>query len=385
MTHVQRTARSGLSGSRIAAILIKELIQMRRDRLTFAMIVGIPILQLTLFGFAINNDPKHLPTALHVHDHSAYSRAIVSALENSGYFDLRHDNRSDATGDAQLLRGEVAFVITIPNGFTKALLRGERPQLLVEADASDPSAAINAIAALPQVLTSALRHQHLHPAGITVDQPLVDLVIHRRFNPEGITQYNIVPGLLGVILTMTMVMMTAMALTREVERGTIENLLAMPSRPAEVMIGKLLPYFMVGGIQVLLILGMARFVFTVPMLGSYLLLLSVITLFVGSLAALGYLISSVARSQMQAMQMTFFFFLPSILLSGFMFPFRGMPIWAQWIGEALPLTHFLRLARGIMLKGAGLPDVATHIWPLLLFTALVTTVALKRYRQTLDD
>ncbi len=358
---------------------------MRRDRLTFAMIVGIPIIQLTLFGFAINNDPKHLPTALYVHDHTAYTRSIINALENSSYFDLVAVNQNEEQGDAQLQRGDVAFVITIPDGFTKALMRGESPQLLIEADATDPSASINAIAVLPQLVSSALRHQRLAPAGLVVSAPLFETLIHRRFNPEGITQYNIVPGLLGVILTMTMVMMTAMALTREVERGTIENLLAMPSRPAEVMIGKLLPYFLVGGIQVLLILGMARLVFNVPMLGSYELLISVITVFVASLAALGYLISSVARSQMQAMQMTFFFFLPSILLSGFMFPFRGMPQWAQWIGEILPLTHFLRLARGVMLKGAELSEVTTHIWPLLLFTALVTTLALKRYRQTLDD
>ncbi len=374
-----------LSMSRVAAILIKELIQMRRDRLTFAMIVGIPVIQLTLFGFAINNDPKHLPTALYVHDHTEYTRSMVNALENSGYFDLVAVNQNEAQGDAQLLRGDVAFVITIPDGFTKALLRGESPQLLIEADATDPSASINAIAVLPQLVSSAFRHQRLAPAGLITAKPLFETVIHRRFNPEGITQYNIVPGLLGVILTMTMVMMTAMALTREVERGTIENLLAMPSRPAEVMIGKLLPYFLVGGIQVFLILGMARLVFNVPMLGSYQLLISVIAVFVASLAALGYLISSVARSQMQAMQMTFFFFLPSILLSGFMFPFRGMPQWAQWIGEILPLTHFLRLARGVMLKGAELSEVTPHIWPLLLFTALVTTLALKRYRQTLDD
>ena len=374
-----------LSMSRVAAILIKELIQMRRDRLTFAMIIGIPIIQLTLFGFAINNDPKHLPTALYVHDHTAYTRSIINALENSSYFDLVAANRTEAEGDAQLLRGDVAFVITIPDGFTKALLRGESPQLLIEADATDPSASINAIAVLPQLVNSAFRYQRLAPAGLITTPPLFETIIHRRFNPEGITQYNIVPGLLGVILTMTMVMMTAMALTREVERGTIENLLAMPSRPAEVMSGKLLPYFLVGGIQVLLILGMARLVFNVPMLGSYPLLISVIAVFVASLAALGYLISSVARSQMQAMQMTFFFFLPSILLSGFMFPFRGMPQWAQWIGEVLPLTHFLRLARGVILKGAELSEVTPHIWPLLLFTALVTTLALKRYRQTLDD
>lgn len=373
-----------LSMSRVAAILIKELIQMRRDRLTFAMIVGIPIIQLTLFGFAINNDPKHLPTALYVHDHTAYTRSIINALENSSYFDLVAVNRTEAEGDAQLLRGDVAFVITIPDGFTKALLRGESPQLLIEADATDPSASINAISVLPQLVSSAFRHQRLAPAGLITTPPLFETIIHRRFNPEGITQYNIVPGLLGVILTMTMVMMTAMALTREVERGTIENLLAMPSRPAEVMIGKLLPYFLVGGIQVLLILGMARLVFNVPMLGSYQLLISVIAVFVASLAALGYLISSVARSQMQAMQMTFFFFLPSILLSGFMFPFRGMPDWAQWIGEILPNTHFMRIVRGIMLKGSSLGDLVHDVWPLVAFMAGAIVIALLRYRRTLD-
>lgn len=374
-----------LVAGRIQAVLLKEFIQMRRDRLTFGMIVGVPILQLLLFGYAINNDPKHLPTALFIHDHSPVTRSITNALENSRYFDIIESHHAAAPADASLHRGDVAFVVTIPEGFTHRLLRGEHPSILVEADATDPSAAVNALAAVDQLATGALRHLRLEPAGIVPASAPFETLVHRRYNPEGITQYNIVPGLLGVILTMTMVMMTSMALTREVERGTIENLLSMPARPAEVMLGKLTPYFLVSGLQVLLILGMARLVFGVPMLGSWTLLITAIGFFVIALALLGYLISTVARNQMQAMQVTFFFFLPSILLSGFMFPFRGMPGWAQAIGEVLPLTHFLRLVRGVMLKGAGFIDILPHVWPLLLFSLVVGTLALKRYRQTLDD
>jgi ABC-2 type transport system permease protein len=370
---------------RVHAVLLKEFIQMRRDKLTFGMIVGVPILQLLLFGYAINNDPKHLPTALFIHDQSAVTRSITNALENSRYFDIVESHQVAAAADASLRRGDVAFVVTIPEGFTRQLLRGEQPSILVEADATDPSAAVNALAAINQLTTGALRHLRLEAAGIVPATTPFETVVHRRYNPEGITQYNIVPALLGVILTMTMVMMTSMALTREVERGTIENLLSMPARPGEVMLGKLTPYFLVSGLQVLLILGMARLVFGVPMLGSWILLITAIGFFVIALALLGYLISTVARNQMQAMQVTFFFFLPSILLSGFMFPFRGMPGWAQAIGEVLPLTHFLRLVRGVMLKGSALIDILPHVWPLLLFSLVVGTLALKRYRQTLDD
>ncbi len=373
-----------LSARRVTAVLIKEFIQLRRDRVTFGMIVGVPLVELVMFGFAINSDPKHLPTAVFVQDHSAYTRAIVNAFENSGYFRIVSVNASEAEGDAQLARGDVAFVVTIPENFTHRLLRNERPQVLLEADATDPASSSNALAAAMGLAQTALAHQRLAAAGVSAGEAPFEVVPHRSYNPEGISQYNTVPGLLGVILTMTMVMMPALALTREVERGTMENLLALPVTPLEVMLGKVLPYAGMGAVQVMIILAVAHGVFEVPMQGSYVLLCAMLALFIACVSTLGYLISTVARTQMQAMQLTFFFFLPSMLLSGFMFPFRGMPEWAQHVGSLFPLTHFLRIVRGIMLKGAGFVEVAPHVWPLLLFLLVVATVALTRFRRTLD-
>jgi len=373
------------SFGRLLAIMIKELIQLRRDRLTFAMMVGIPIIQMTLFGFAINGDPRELPTAVVAQEQGPFTRSLVRALENSGYFKVVAPAADTAQAERMIAFGEVQFVLTIPAGFERALLRGERPALLLEADATDPSATGNAIGAVQQLAATALRHDlvgALAPQAAAV--PPFDWQIHRRYNPEGITQYNIVPGLMGVILTMTMIMMTALAVTREVERGTMENLLATPVHPLEVMVGKIGPYIAIGYVQVSIILLAARYVFNVPFEGNLALLLLGVLVFIGASLTVGITISSVAQSQMQAMQMTFFFFLPSLLLSGFMFPFRGMPGWAQVIGEALPLTHFLRIIRGVMLKGSDWPAVWPHVWPLLLFTAVVLGIGLKRFRRTLD-
>jgi len=373
------------SFARFWAVLTKEFVQMRRDRLTFAMMVGVPIMQLILFGFAINSDPKSLPTAVLAADNSVYARTLVRAIENSGYFRVVRHLSSEAEADRALAMGTVQFVVTIPENFSRKLERGERPVLLVEADATDPAATSNAIAALLTINQNALNRDlagALHDLQYPV--PAFELRVQRRYNPEGITQYNIVPGLLGVVLTMTMVMMTSLAVTREYERGTMENLLATPVRPIEVMIGKIVPYIIVGYIQVTVILLAAKLLFAVPMLGSLALLSVVLILFIAANLAIGYTFSTLAKNQMQAMQMTFFFFLPSMLLSGFMFPFRGMPQWAQWLGEALPLTHFLRIVRGILLKGNGFSDIAPNMWPLALFLLVAGTIALTRYRETLD-
>ena len=373
------------SFARFWAVLTKEFVQMRRDRLTFAMMVGVPIMQLILFGFAINSDPKSLPTAVLAADNSIYARTLVRAIENSGYFRVVRHLSSEADADRALAMGTVQFVVTIPENFSRKLERGERPVLLVEADATDPAATSNALAALLTINQHALNRDlagALHDLQYPV--PAFELRVQRRYNPEGITQYNIVPGLLGVVLTMTMVMMTSLAVTREYERGTMENLLATPVRPIEVMFGKIVPYIIVGYIQVTVILLAAKLLFAVPMLGSLALLSVVLILFIAANLAIGYTFSTLAKNQMQAMQMTFFFFLPSMLLSGFMFPFRGMPQWAQWLGEALPLTHFLRIVRGILLKGNGFSDIAPNMWPLALFLLVAGTIALTRYRETLD-
>ena len=370
---------------RLRALITKEVIQMRRDRITFAMMIGVPLMQLMLFGFAINSDPKHLPAALVAPTQDRFTRAMVSALETTGYYRFTHVGVTSTEAEFLISRGDVSFVVTVPSDFGNRVLRGDHPQILIEADATDPSVASGAISTLGTVAADALLRETggEAEAGARAASQL-SVVVHRRYNPEGITQYNIVPGLLGVILQMTMVMMTAMALTREIERGTMENLLAMPVTPAEVMLGKVLPYFGVGAVQVLVVLSVARLVFHVPFLGSLPLLLAGVGLFVMALVLMGYLISTVARTQMQAMQLTFFYFLPSIMLSGFMFPFRGMPGWAQTLGEVLPLTHFLRFIRAIMLKGSDLSAVTQHLAVLALFVLIFAALALSRFRRTLD-
>jgi ABC-2 type transport system permease protein len=373
------------SWSRWVAIIVKEFIQLRRDRLTFGMIIGIPVLQLILFGYAINADPKRLPTAVLAADSGPYSRSLLAAMQTSGYFRIAEHPKSEADIDNLLAHGRVQFAITIPENFGRKLVRGERPVLLVEADASDPAAIGNAVAALGQLANTALARDLAGPlADLVPRPPPFDVRIHRRYNPEGVTAYNIVPGRIGTILTMTMVLMTGLAMTRERERGTFENLLSTPALPIEVMTGKIVPYIMIGLIQVTLILAAALLLFEVPMLGNPLLLYLVVSLFIAANLSLGITFSSIARNQLQAMQMTFFFFLPSILLSGFMFPFRGMPEWAQWLGSVLPLTHFLLLVRGIMLKGNGLLDLGPHLWPIVVFMLVVIGIGLALYRRTLD-
>ena len=374
-----------LSPVRLFAVMVKEFIQMKRDRLTFAMMVGIPLMQLILFGFAINMDPKDLPTAVLSYDNGPVGRAIVAGLQTSDYFRIEVQARDTGQIDRLLDRGQVQFAVEIPAGFERDLMRGNHPVLLVMADATDPAATGNALGALDRIVDHAL--------ATTLDGPLLDLLgrpgpveirVHRRYNPETLTQWNIVPGLMGTILTMTMIIMTALAVTRERERGTMENLLAMPVRPTEVMLGKLTPFILVGSLQVLIIIGAASLLFAVPIVGSALALVPGIIAFIAANLAVGFLFSTLARNQLQAMQMSFFFFLPSILMSGFMFPFRGMPDWAQAIGTVLPLTHFLRLVRGVMLRGNGLADAWPNIWPMLIFLLVVSTIAVRRYRQTLD-
>lgn len=371
--------------TRLWAMIVKEFIQMRRDRMTFGMMIGIPMMQLILFGFAINSDPKHLATAVLMADHGPQGRTLLQAIKNSSYFEFVRELNTEAEGRDVLARGEVQFVINIPQSFTRDLLRGDRPAVLIEADATDPAATSNAIGSLRTLVNSSLQNDLKGPLSYLngSDGP-VDLRVHALYNPEAITQYNIVPGLMGVVLTMTMVMITALAITRERERGTMENLLSMPTRPIEVMIGKIVPSILIGYIQVTLILTAAHFLFKVPMIGSLVLLGLSALLFIAANLAMGITFSTVAKNQLQAMQMSFFFFLPSLLLSGFMFPFRGMPHWAQMIGEVFPLTHFLRIVRGILLKGNGLEDVLSQLGAIALFAFVALIVAVKRYKQTLD-
>ncbi len=378
--------RSGFSVTRWWAIVLKEFLQLRRDRITFAMIVGIPIIQMALFGFAINTDPRHLPTAVIAADQSEFTRSFTAAMRNSGYFEIVATLPTQEAGQHALARGDVLFVLDIPADFTRELVKGHRPSLRVDADATDSIAVGAALSALPALVQGVLQKDMSGPLSPMAPNEgnAFDVQVHKQYNPESITQYNVVPGLMGVILTMTMVMMTGLAITRERERGTMENLLATPVLPLEVTSGKIVPYVAIGLLQSTIIVLAAHYVFTVPFVGSVLALYLAALLFIAASLAVGIMLSSLAQNQLQGVQLTFFYFLPNILLSGFMFPFAGMPRWAQWIGETLPLTHFNRLVRGILLKGAGWPDLWPNIWPMLVFMAIVMLVAVRVYRRTLD-
>jgi ABC-2 type transport system permease protein len=363
------------------AMVVKEFIQLRRDRVSFAMIVMIPVMQLLLFGFAINTTPRNLPTAVLLQEDSDLARSILKALENTAYFHFTREVHDVAEFDNLLLSGKVLFGVEIPRGFERAVRRGDHPALLVAADATDPVAAGSALGALGVVLQTALEHD-LH----TGDPPSLPFEIraHARYNPAGSSRLNIVPGLVGTILTMTMLIFTALSVTREIERGTMESLLSMPITPVEVMLGKIVPYVLVGFIQAILIIGIGVLLFGVPVNGSLTLLALLSTLFITTNLAIGYTFSTIARNQLQAMQMSLMFFLPSILLSGFMFPFAGMPVWAQYIGEGLPLTHYVRIVRAIMLKGATLPNLQYDAIALVALMLLAMTIAVMRFRRTLD-
>jgi len=366
---------------RTYAMLVKEFIQLRRDRVSFAMIVMIPVMQLLLFGYAINTTPRHLPTAVLMQEDSDLARSILKALENTAYFKFTHKVSSAAEFDDLLQSGKVLFGVEIPRGFERAVRRGDRPALLVAADATDPVAAGSALSALGEIASSALAHDRI--AG-DVASPPFEIRAHARYNPAASSRLNIVPGLVGTILTMTMLIFTALSVTREIERGTMESLLSMPITPVEVMFGKIIPYVLVGFVQATLIIGIGVFLFWVPVRGSLIMLALLSTLFITTNLAIGYTFSTIVQNQLQAMQMSMMFFLPSILLSGFMFPFAGMPVWAQWLGECLPLTHYVRIVRAIMLKGATLQNLQYDSLALLALMLVAMTIAVTRFRRTLD-
>jgi len=377
------SARASLA--RIHAMFVKELIQLRRDRVTLAMIVGIPLIQLLLFGFAINADPKHLATALLVQDDGPLARSFVAALRATDYFDILTAAADEKDAEGLILSNRVQFVIEIPPDFGRRVIRGEKPPLLIVADATDPTATGGAVSAVTAAASSALDRELKGPLARLAPAPApFEVRVHRRYNPAGETRRNIVPGLIGTILTMTMLIYTALSVTREIERGTMEALLAMPVRPTEIMLGKIAPYVAVGGVQMGIILLVATTLFGVPIVGSLLVLGPLTLLFITANLSVGYTFSTIAINQLQAIQMTFFFFLPNMLLSGFFFPFRGMPLWAQYFGEALPLTHYLRIVRSVMLKGSGFGELATDSLALGVFTLVAMAVAVMRFRQTLD-
>jgi ABC-2 type transport system permease protein len=369
------------SWRRTGAMLVKEFIQLRRDRVSFVMILMIPLMQLLLFGYAINTTPRDLPTAVLLQEQSDVARSILAALRNTRYFMVTHQLRDEAEFDEVLAAGKVLFAIEVPAGFERALRRGDRPALLVAADATDPVASGSALGALNQVIQTALVNDRAIPDAGTGS---FEFRTHARYNPAALTALNIVPGLVGTILTMTMLIFTALSVTREIERGTMESLLAMPITPVEVMLGKIAPYVLVGFIQAALIIGVGIGLFRVPVVGNLMVLAMLSTLFIAANLSIGYTFSTVAQNQLQAMQMSMMFFLPNILLSGFMFPFAGMPQWAQWIGEGLPLTHYLRIVRAIMLKGATISEIRYDTVALVGLMLVAMTIAVTRFRRTLD-
>jgi ABC-2 type transport system permease protein len=376
---------SFFSPSRVLAVLVKEFTQLRRDRLTYAMILVLPVVQLLLFGYAINDTPRHLPAAVLVEEDGVFARSVLAALRNSSFFDIEVQAHSTQELDALLRRGQVQFAITVPGDFSRRVIRGDDAQILVDADASDPTATGAAVSALAGLPAQALAHDltGLPAAQGQVAAPFT-IVTHNLYNPDAVAAFNIVPGLLGIILSMTLVMMTALAVTRERERGTMEFLLSTPVEPLEVMVGKLSPYVIVGLVQTAIVLALAATLFQVPMNGGWVGLGAGIFLFIVGSLALGFLISTVAKSQLQAMQMAVFYILPSILLSGFMFPFRGMPLWAQVLGSIIPVTHFLRIVRGALLKGQSLGDAWPSLAALAVFMFAVSALAIARYQRTLD-
>jgi len=363
------------------AVLLKEFIQLKRDRVSFAMIIMVPLVQLMLFGYAINTTPRNLPTAVLLQEHNDLTRSILAALENTRYFRVTHLPRTEAEVDRLLASGSVLFAVEIPANFERAVRRGDRPAMLVAADATDPVASGTALSALGQVLQTALSHDRAIPDSMSLP---FEIRTHARYNPAAVTQLNIVPGLVGTILTMTMLIFTALSVTREIERGTMENLLSMPISPVEIMLGKIIPYVMVGFVQAAMVITIGVVLFGVPIVGSLAMLAALSTLFIATNLSIGYTFSTVAQNQLQAMQMTIMFFLPNILLSGFMFPFAGMPNWAQWVGEALPLTHYLRIVRSIMLKGSSVADLHYDTAALFVLMLIAMTIAVTRFRRTLD-
>ena len=370
---------------RLAAVFIKELIQLRRDRLTFATMIMIPVMQLVLFGFAINSDPKHLPTALLDNDHSEFSRLFVASLRATDYFNIVDDLTGPEQIDGKILSGAVQFVVEIPQDFARKLTRGENPAILLIADAADPTSVNPAAIALSGMTSQVFTRLLTGPLQtLAAKNPPFEVRLQKRYNPAAETRFNIVPGLVGTILTLTMLIFTSLSVTREIERGTMESLLAMPINPVEIMLGKILPYATVGFFQMALIAAAARFIFLVPVVGDLSTFVILTMLFIVANLSVGYTFSTIAQNQLQAMQMSFFFFLPSILLSGFMFPFAGMPDWAQHVGSILPLTHYLRIVRGVMLKGAGFSDLAADTAALAAFTLAAMAIAVARFRQTLD-
>lgn len=371
--------------TRPLAIAKKELLQLRRDRLTLGMMVALPVMQLLLFGYAINNDVRHIPTIVYDQDQSASSRDLASSLSGTGFYDIVGAARDYSEVDLALRSSRAKVALIVPVGYERDLVRSRPVTVRLVLDGSDPqtvASATNTAASLVAARSGQLTVQRLAVAGLSAVPPIT-LEPSVWYNPDLRTSIYIVPGLVGVILTMTMVMLTAMAIARERERGTLEQLIVSPVQSIELMVGKILPFIVIGYAQMSLIFLLGRYVFDVPIVGSLALLYALALVFIAANLALGLFFSTLAKTQQQAMQMSFFFLLPNILLSGFMFPFEAMPEPAQWIAQALPLTHFLRVVRGITLRGAGFADVAGEALQMAVILGVLVLLASLRFRKKL--
>lgn len=373
-------------GARVFVIAWKELLQLRRDRLTVAMMLLLPVIQLLLFGYAINTDVRHTKTIVYDQDQTAESRDLARTLESTGYYDVVGHAQSYDDVEHALRAGEARVALVVPKSYASDIARGRKARVQLVVDGSDPQvvgSATNTAASFIAARSSQLMIARLTKAGMPIAGAPVELEPNTWYNPDLRTAVYIVPGLVGVLLTMTMVMLTAMAIARERERGTLEQLIVSPVRRLELVVGKIVPYVAIGYVQMSLVLLVGRFVFGVRIVGSLPLLYALALMFIAANLALGLVFSTVAQTQQQAMQMSFFFLLPNILLSGFMFPFEGMPRPAQWLSQGLPLTHFLRIVRGIVLRGAGFRDLTGElVWLACILLALVTFSSL-RFRKKL--
>ncbi|KTD40252.1 ABC transporter permease [Legionella parisiensis] len=377
----------GISLTRLGGLIRKEFILVSRDRGTIAMLVILPIMLLILFGFAIEFDPKHLPTTIISYDNSPLTRSYVSSLEASGYFKVIYEGFDENKRNEDFANGKISFAFTIPPNFTRKYVRNENPQLLVEIDGSDPGSSASALSNALPILNQTLdrfNKQGLGFSSTTHSNRSVDLITHRLYNESNISSYNIVPGLIGVLLTLTLVMLTSTAITSEKETGTMEMLLSTPLKPLEIILGKVIPYIVLGYLQLTSILIFGKVLIHIPTEGSILLLYIAVAPFLIANLMVGMIFSTIARLPMQAMQLSVFFQLPSMFLSGYIFSFYGMPTWAQFLGYCLPMTYFTRIARGILLKGNTLSQIVPNILPILLIAFILIILTGKIFRTKLD-
>lgn len=373
--------------TRIFGLIRKEFIIISNDRGTIAMLIVLPIMLLILFGFAIRLDPKHLPTAIISYDHTPLIRSFISNLEASQYFKITDTSNNERKKNEEFASGRISISITIPQNFTREYVRGENPQMLVEIDGSDPGSSATALGNVQPILNQAIKQFSKNGLGFRARNQSsrdVNLVIHRLYNESNLSEYNIIPGLIGVLLTLTMVMLTSTAITSEKESGTMEMLLSTPLKSTEIILGKVVPYVLLGYLQLTSVLIFGKLLINLPIEGSLFLLYLAAAPFIIANLMVGMIFSTIAKTPMQSMQLSVFFQLPSMFLSGYIFSFFGMPLWARAIGYCLPMTYFMRIARGILLKANSFAQIVPNIIPIIFICLILIFVTGKIFKTKLD-